>query len=110
VSDETLFNLPKEMAAVFWRNRSLIYTLTRREVVGRYRGSIMGITWSFFILCYADHLHICVFCRIEARWGIAAQESKIDFAIMLFIGMIIHGLFADCVNGLRGLSFPMSTT
>ncbi|HPL65344.1 MAG TPA: ABC transporter permease [Smithellaceae bacterium] len=90
---------PKEMAAVFWRNRSLIYTLTKREVVGRYRGSIMGITWSFFNPLLMLIIYTFVFSVVfKARWGIAAQESKIDFAIMLFIGMIIHGLFADCVN------------
>jgi len=31
-----------------WRNRQLIYQMSRREVVGRYEGSIMGLGWSFF--------------------------------------------------------------
>jgi lipopolysaccharide transport system permease protein len=31
-----------------WRNRQLIYQMSRREVVGRYKGSIMGLGWSFF--------------------------------------------------------------
>lgn len=31
-----------------WRNRGLIWALTKREVLGRYRGSVMGILWSFF--------------------------------------------------------------
>ena len=39
---------PKEMAGSFWRNRNLIFALTKREVVGRYRGSVMGMAWSFF--------------------------------------------------------------
>ena len=29
-------------------NRRLIYTLTRREVISRYRGSVLGLLWSFF--------------------------------------------------------------
>lgn len=33
---------PLEIARSFWRNRSLIWQLTRRQVVGRYRGSVMG--------------------------------------------------------------------
>ena len=40
---------PLAMFASLWRNRSLIATLVKREVVGRYRGSIMGLAWSFFI-------------------------------------------------------------
>ena len=39
---------PREMAASVWRNRNLILALTKREVVGCYRGSVTGITWSFF--------------------------------------------------------------
>ncbi|MCW4046147.1 MAG: ABC transporter permease, partial [Candidatus Bathyarchaeota archaeon] len=29
-------------------NRELIISLTRREILGRYRGSLMGLLWSFF--------------------------------------------------------------
>lgn len=29
-------------------NRILIYVLIRREVIGRYKGSMLGILWSFF--------------------------------------------------------------
>jgi ABC-type polysaccharide/polyol phosphate export permease len=32
----------------FWRNRHLIVQMTKREVVGRYKGSVMGLAWSFF--------------------------------------------------------------
>ena len=39
---------PREMAASVWRNGNLILALTKREVVGCYRGSVTGITWSFF--------------------------------------------------------------
>jgi lipopolysaccharide transport system permease protein len=33
----------------------------------------------------------------RARWG-GEDSSRIEFAIVLFVGMIIHGLFAECVN------------
>ena len=39
---------PSEMVSSFWRNRQLMLQLTRREVLGRYRGSLMGLAWSFF--------------------------------------------------------------
>ena len=32
----------------FWRNRELVAVLVQREVLGRYRGSVMGVMWSFF--------------------------------------------------------------
>ena len=92
------------MIASFWRNRSLIFSLAKREVVGRYRGSVMGISWSFFNPLLMLAIYTFVFSvAFKARWGIAPQESKIDFAIMLFIGMIIHGLFAESINRAPGL-------
>lgn len=33
----------------------------------------------------------------KARWGTAGEESKAGFAIILFVGTIVHGLFAECV-------------
>lgn len=90
---------PREMVASFWRNRSLIYALTKREVVGRYRGSIMGIAWSFFNPLLMLAIYTFVFSVVfKARWGVGGEESKTDFAILLFVGMIIHGMFAECIN------------
>ena len=31
-----------------WRNRELIMQMTKRVVIGRYRGSVMGLAWSLF--------------------------------------------------------------
>jgi len=88
----------------FWRNRGLIWQLTRRQVVGRYRGSVMGLAWSFFNPILMLLVYTFVFSAVfKARWGIGAEESKINFAIILFVGLIIHGIFAECVNTAPGL-------
>jgi len=90
---------PREMAASLWRNRSLIITMIKREVIGRYRGSVMGIAWSFFNPLLMLVIYTFVFSVVfKARWGMGGEESKADFAIILFVGMIVHGLFAECVN------------
>jgi lipopolysaccharide transport system permease protein len=34
----------------------------------------------------------------KARWGTSGDESKADFALILFVGLIVHGIFAECVN------------
>jgi len=93
-----------EIFASFWRNRNLIWQMTRREVVGRYRGSIIGMTWSFFHPILMLAVYTFVFSVVfKARWGAGGDESKTGFAIALFAGMIIHGLFADCINRAPGL-------
>ena len=38
---------PHEMFASLWRHRELIHVLAKREVLNRYRGSAMGLLWSF---------------------------------------------------------------
>lgn len=81
----------------FWLNRELIIQMTRREVVGRYRGSVMGLAWSFFNPILMLVVYTFVFSEVfQSRW--AGQEGKGNFAILLFVGMIIHGLFAECAN------------
>ncbi len=39
---------PLELPRGLWRHRGLVGALIQREVVGRYRGSAMGLLWSFF--------------------------------------------------------------
>ncbi len=39
---------PIEMVTSLWRNRQLINACAQREVLGRYRGSALGLLWSFF--------------------------------------------------------------
>lgn len=87
------------MAASFWRNRPLIWQMTKRDVVGRYRGSILGLAWSFFNPILMLTVYTFVFSVVfKARWGDGGEESKTQFAIILFAGMIVHGLFAECIN------------
>lgn len=95
---------PQELFASLWRNRSLVRALVKREVVGRYRGSVMGIAWSFFNPLLMLVIYTFVFSVVfKARWGVDGGESKTDFAILLFVGLIVHGLFAECVNRAPGL-------
>lgn len=95
---------PVAMFNSLWHNRSLIWQMTRREVVGRYRGSLMGLAWSFFNPLLMLVIYTFVFSVVfKARWGVGGEESRADFAIILFVGMIVHGLFAECINRAPGL-------
>ena len=95
---------PLMMWASLWRHRYLIWQMSKREVIGRYRGSVMGLAWSFFNPVIMLAVYTFVFSMVfKARWGVGSQESRADFAIILFVGMIVHGLFAECVNRAPGL-------
>jgi len=91
------------MIRSLWRNRHLAWQLAKRDVVGRYRGSVLGILWSFFNPVLMLAVYTFVFSVVfKARWA-GGSESKTEFAIVLFAGMIVHALFAECVNRAPGL-------
>lgn len=92
------------MFTSFWRNRQLIWQMTRREVAIRYRGSLLGLVWSFLNPLLMLLVYTFVFSVVfKARWGVDVNESKIDFAILLFAGMIVFGLFSEMLNRAPGL-------
>ena len=83
-------------------NWNLIIQITKRDVVGRYRGSFIGIGWSFLnpllMLCVFTFVFSVVF---NAKWGVAMEgqdEGKGFFAIVLFVGLIIHGFFSEIIT------------
>jgi len=95
---------PKAMCASLWLNRSLVNALIKREVVGRYRGSLMGMAWSFFNPLLMLSIYTFVFSVVfEARWGINVDNGRANFALVLFVGLIIHGLVAECIERAPGL-------
>ena len=95
---------PHEMLASPWRHRALVFALAKREVVGRYRGSVLGLAWSFFNPLLMLAVYTFIFSVVfKARWGLPGQESGADFALILFVGLILHGVFAECVNRAPGL-------
>lgn len=95
---------PHHMFLSLWHHRDLIWQMTKREVVGRYRGSFMGLAWSFFNPILMLIVYTFVFSGVfKSRWGVGAEETKTQFAIMLFVGMIVYGLFAEVLNRAPGL-------
>jgi lipopolysaccharide transport system permease protein len=96
---------PKALARSLWCNRQLIRQMTVREVVGRYKGSVMGLFWSFLNPVFMLVVYTFVFSVVfKARWGVGgAEETKTQFAVVLFVGMIVHGLFAEVLNRAPGL-------
>ncbi|MGX2040488.1 ABC transporter permease [Methylocaldum sp. MU1018] len=94
---------PREMITTIWRNQVLIRALIKREVVGRYRGSVLGILWSFFNPVFMLVVYTFVFSVVfKARWN-GGGDSKTEFALILFAGLMVFNLFAECVNRAPGL-------
>ena len=66
---------PREMVASQWRNRELIKAFTKREVLGRYRGSVMGILWPFFNPLFMLAIYTFVFSVVfKAQWRVGGGQ------------------------------------
>ena len=81
------------------RNRELVRQLAWQEIVGRYRGSMFGMAWSILTPLLMLGVYTFVFSVVfGARWGTDGQGGKAEFAVILFAGLAVFNLFADCVN------------
>lgn len=86
------------MVISFWKNKSLIRNLVQREVIGRYKGSVLGVLWSLVNPLLMLTIYTFVFSVVfKARWN-AESESKVEFALILFSGLLVFNLFAECIN------------
>lgn len=89
---------PWAMFESFWRNRNLISVFVVREVAGRYRGSILGVLWSVFNPIFMLAVYTFVFSVVfKVRWSVG-DESKGKFALVLFAGLMVFNLFAECIG------------
>ncbi|OZI62979.1 ABC transporter permease [Bordetella genomosp. 11] len=89
-----------QMCRSIWGHRGLILQMTVREVAGRYRGSFFGLAWSLFNPILMLSVYTFVFSVVfKSRWGTnPAGENKSEFAVILFVGLIVYGFFAEVIN------------
>lgn len=83
-----------------WLHRQLVGQMVKREIIGRYRGSFLGLAWSLFTPIFMLAVYTFVFAVVfKARWGVTGvEESRTLFAVVLFVGLIAHGLLAEVLN------------
>jgi len=78
------------------RHWELTRELTRRDILGRYRGANFGLMWSLIGPLMMLAIYTITFGEImQSRWQ-QASGATAEFGIVLFIGIIIHGFFAEC--------------
>lgn len=84
--------------AAWLQYRSLTIELTRRDILGRYRGASFGLLWSLISPFLMLGVYTMAFGYIlKSRWP-GTTGNTADFAMLLFLGLITHGLFAECLT------------
>jgi lipopolysaccharide transport system permease protein len=88
----------------FWRHRYLIAQLIQRDVMGRYRGSFLGVFWSLFNPLLSLAVYTFAFGVVfRAKWVGSQTGGLLEFAVMLFAGLIVFTLFSECVTRAPGV-------
>lgn len=76
---------------------NLIWQFARRDVLARYRGSLLGLGWSFLTPLLMLAVYTFVFRVIfKARWG--QEGGDFEFALQVYAGLIVFNLVAEVVN------------
>ena len=95
---------PLKMARNLWSHRELIGQFTKRQVLQRYKGSYLGVVWSFATPLALLTVYTFVFSVIfKARWEGAITDSHAEFALALFAGLIAFNVFSESTLAAPGL-------
>jgi len=88
---------PRRLIRSLTRNRELLWQLTRREILGRYRGSYLGVAWALLTPLASLAVYTFVFSYVfNARWTTAAGEPSLaGFALILFTGIVTYNIFGE---------------
>lgn len=83
---------------IIHQNRNLLKQFIVRNIVSRYRGSFLGLVWSFvqplMMLCVYTFVFSVVF---KARWGTGYSETRGSFAIIMFCGMALYSILSESI-------------
>lgn len=83
-----------------WKGRDLLNQLVRRNIEGRYKGTMMGLVWMVVTPLVMLAVYTFVFGVVfKARWGAGFGDSKAAFALIMFCGMAVFNIFSESVNG-----------
>jgi lipopolysaccharide transport system permease protein len=105
--------------AIIWRNRALIRSMVRRDILGRYRGSFGGVFWTVLNPLMLMTTYFFVF-GIVLRARFHGDPSRSGFVLYFLCGMLPWLAFSEAAgrapfvvleyrNFVKKLVFPLET-
>ena len=77
----------------------LLISLTRRDIERRYKDSLIGSFWGLITPFVLLGIYTIIFSTIfHAKWGGMEVHGKVDYAVILFVGLITYNIFAEAVT------------
>lgn len=94
---------PAALVRTLFTHRDLIWQMARREVVGRYRGSVLGLVWSFFHPLLMLAVYTFAFAYVlkaspRPAPNASSNAAMTSFALYAFSGLILFNLFAEAIT------------
>ncbi|MEZ5572086.1 MAG: ABC transporter permease [Halioglobus sp.] len=90
--------MPHAIYQAFFEHPALIVQMVKREVFIRYRGSFLGLFWSFLNPLLMLALYSFVFTVVfTPRWE-QALTSQSQYVLILFCGLTFHGFLAEILQ------------
>jgi lipopolysaccharide transport system permease protein len=88
---------PIDALASAWQHRELIGHLVKREILSRYRGSFLGILWSFLqpLIMLAVYTVVLGYF-LHFKWE--GTNNSLEYSLILFAGLILFNFFAECIS------------
>lgn len=81
-----------------WLNRDLLWQFCLREVQLRHKGSHLGLVWALLNPLLMLGLYVFVFGYIfKGKFGALANETPVDYALGVFLGLSIFQFLAETV-------------
>lgn len=92
---------PNSLLQNFWKHRRLLWQFTLRNIELRHKGSHLGLIWSFLNPLLMLGLYVLVFGFIfDGRFRReTAPETRIEYALVVFLGLALHHFIAEIVTG-----------
>lgn len=96
--ESSALSLAKGPFSALLQHRSLSIELAKRDVLGRYRGASFGMLWSLISPFLMLMVYTFAFGSLmKSRWP-QIEHGQASYSVILFVGLIVHGFFAECFN------------
>ena len=91
------------MLRIILRNKYLVKKLIVRDIKTKYKGSVLGMFWSWIVPIMMLAVYTFVFSEVfQARWSVDTND-KYQFAMTMFCGLSVFNVMAETMNRSTGL-------
>src|ERR1022692_379598 len=90
---------PLNLVRKLYRQRNLLRQFTWRNIEIQHKGSTLGLFWSVLspLLLFAVYAFVFVVI-FNGRFGVVPTETRVDYAIGLFLGLALLQLFQEALT------------